>query len=58
MIETTDDKKVIERTAKKNKDQIEYLGILIFGDKKQVESMTAQYSLYSGENQSGELSKK
>jgi len=46
MIETTNDKKVIEITASKNFDEIEYLGILIYGPKSVVEALTASHPLY------------
>lgn len=47
MIETTNDKKVIEITASKNFDEIEYLGVLVYGPKKSVESLTSDFSLFS-----------
>ena len=47
MIETTNDKKVIEATAAKEKSQIEYLGLLIFGNKNIVDSLTKDSSLYT-----------
>jgi lysyl-tRNA synthetase class 2 len=46
MIETTNDKKVIEATAKKNHSEVDYLGVLLFGKKSSVESLTKDYSLY------------
>lgn len=46
MIETTDDKKVIEITNKKKAKDIEYLGVLIFGDKNLVEKITKDFELY------------
>ncbi len=46
MIETTSDKKVIEITASKNFDEIEYLGILIYGSKDVVENLTSDLKLY------------
>lgn len=46
MIETTNDKKVIEITATKNFDEIEHLGILIYGPKNIVEELTADLKLY------------
>ncbi len=49
MIETTSDKKVIESTKLKNHDQVEYLGILLFWDKKIVDELTKSYSLYGSE---------
>jgi lysyl-tRNA synthetase class 2 len=46
MIETTNDKLVIEKTLTKNKNELDYLGILVFGDKKKVEKITKQFDLY------------
>jgi lysyl-tRNA synthetase class 2 len=46
MIETTDDKKVISMTGKKSMDEIEYLGVLIFGKKSQVDELTNKFELY------------
>jgi lysyl-tRNA synthetase class 2 len=46
MIETTNDKKVIENTAAKNYDEVEYLGVLVYGSKKEVEELTKDYQLY------------
>jgi lysyl-tRNA synthetase class 2 len=47
MLETSDDRLVHQNTGDKNISQIEYLWILIFGDKKHVEKLTKEYSLYS-----------
>lgn len=47
MLETSDDKLVQENTADKNIEDVEYLGILIFGDKKHVEKLTKELALYS-----------
>jgi lysyl-tRNA synthetase class 2 len=47
MIETTDDKKVIEWTKGKEFKDVEYLGLLVFGDKKEVEKITGEFPLYS-----------
>ena len=46
MIDTTNDKKVIEMTKNKNLNEIKYLGILVFGDKKKVDEITKDFSLY------------
>ncbi|MCE9549352.1 lysine--tRNA ligase [Candidatus Nomurabacteria bacterium] len=46
MIETTNDKKVIEITASKNFNEIEYLGVLIYGTKSVVEELTSNFKLY------------
>jgi len=47
MIETTDDRKVIEQTKNKSIDEVEYLGLLVFGNKKMVEKLTKKFGLYS-----------
>jgi lysyl-tRNA synthetase class 2 len=47
MIETTNDKKVIENILLKNFDDIEYLGVLVFGPKGSVEEVTGQFERYS-----------
>ncbi|GEM_PF-1877921 len=47
MIETSDDKKVSSITASKTLEEVEYLGILIHGEKKQVEKLTKKFELYS-----------
>ncbi|HYV33729.1 MAG TPA: lysine--tRNA ligase [Candidatus Limnocylindria bacterium] len=46
MIETTDDKKVISAVKSKKLTDVEYLGVLIFGKKKEVESLTKHLELY------------
>jgi hypothetical protein len=46
MLETTDDKKVAEKTKNKNLDEVEYMGVLVFGGKKEVEKLTKEFSLY------------
>ncbi len=46
MIETTDDKKVIEITAKKDLKDIEYLGVLIFGKKTVIDKFTQKFVLF------------
>ena len=46
MIETTSDRKVMEMTASKNFDEIEYLGVLIYGPKDLVEDLTSSFKLY------------
>jgi len=45
MIETTDDKKIIETTKSKDFDEIEFLGVLVFGNKKDIEDLTDQFQL-------------
>ncbi len=46
MIETTDDKKVIQQTAAKPYQDIDYLGALFFGKKSAVDALTAHLTLY------------
>lgn len=46
MIETTDDRKVIELTKKKNLSDVEYLGVLVFGKKSLVDSLTKEFPLH------------
>ncbi len=46
MLETTNDKKVIERTGAKNYADIEHFGILIFGRESLVKELTGNYPLY------------
>ncbi|MEK6927013.1 MAG: lysine--tRNA ligase [Nanoarchaeota archaeon] len=48
MISTTNDKKVIDVTSNKSYSDIEYLGVLIFGNKKKVDSLTNSFNLFSG----------
>ena len=47
MIETTDDRKVIAAIKEKNISDVEFLGVLIFGKKTEVEKLTKQLKLYS-----------
>ncbi len=47
MIETTDDRKVIAAVKEKNIADVEYLGVLIFGKKLEVEKLTINLQLYS-----------
>jgi lysyl-tRNA synthetase, class II len=47
MIITSDDKKVKEITANKKYEDIEYLWVLFFGNKKAVDSLTKDFELYS-----------
>lgn len=47
MLETTDDKKVIEMTKAKNKEEVDYLGVLVFGKKSDVEKLTKTFELFS-----------
>ncbi len=46
MIETTDDKKVIEWTHGKKLSEVEYLGVLVFGKKSVVDGLTKSFSLH------------
>ena len=46
MIETTSDKKLTEMTASKNFEDIEYLGVLVYGPKSVVEELTSNFKLY------------
>ena len=45
MIITSDDKKVMEMARAKNHEDIEYLGILVFGKKSVVEKLTKEFPL-------------
>jgi len=47
MLETSDDKKVLEDTKTKNLKDVEYFGVLVYGSKKEVEKATKDFSLYS-----------
>jgi len=47
MLESSDDKIVCKNTQTKNLEDVEYLWILIFGDKKHVEKLTKDLELYS-----------
>ena len=46
MIETTDDKKVIASAKTKNLSDVEFLGVLVFGKKSDVEKLTSDFTLY------------
>jgi len=48
MLETTDDKIVAKKSAEKDFSEIEFLGILIFGEKKTVDEITKNFPLFSG----------
>lgn len=45
MIETTSDKKVEENTKNKNYEDVEFLGVLVFGPRTKVEELTKDFSL-------------
>jgi hypothetical protein len=47
MLETSNDKKVSEKTKQKDFKDVEYMGILVYGNKKEVEKLTKKFSLYS-----------
>ena len=47
MLETTNDKQVQDHTAQKNIQDVEHLGILLFGPKKEVEKITKEFELFS-----------
>jgi hypothetical protein len=46
MIETTDDREIIEKLASKDSSEIEYLGVGIFGPKEEVGVITKAYQLW------------
>ena len=46
MLNTTNDKKVIEQTKEKNFADIEFLGVLIFGEKEIIDNLTEGFELY------------
>lgn len=46
MIETTDDRKVIAAAKQKNLSDVEFLGVLVFGKKLEVENLTKHFELY------------
>ena len=47
MIETTNDNKVAASVKEKTFQEIEHLGVLIYGPKAQVDELTRQFSLYA-----------
>jgi lysyl-tRNA synthetase class 2 len=47
MLQTTDDRKVIAQTSEKSEADIEYLGLLVFGKKSEVDALTKQLDLFS-----------
>ena len=47
MLETTNDKKVAEITATKNAIDVEYLGVLVYGTKSEVDALTEAFARYS-----------
>lgn len=47
MMESSDDKKIGEITKTKAHKDIEYLGILVFGNRKEMEELTKEFPLSS-----------
>ena len=47
MLQTTNDKKIAEITATKNADEVEYLGVLVYGPKTEVYKMTETFPRFS-----------
>ncbi|MEA2701952.1 MAG: lysyl-tRNA synthetase, class [Candidatus Parcubacteria bacterium] len=47
MIETTNDRKIIETTAKMTFDEVDLLGVLVFGPASAVEPMTESFNRYA-----------
>lgn len=47
MIESTDDKKVASNTLLKTYGDIEYMWVLLFGEKKDIDELTKEFNLYS-----------
>lgn len=45
MIGTTDDKKVRDATVLKDLHDVEFLGVLIFGERKEVDTLTKHFPL-------------
>lgn len=46
MIETTDDEKIVKILAEKKEDEIEYLGVAVFGEKDKVTALTQDFNLW------------
>lgn len=46
MIEYTDDERLMEKVANKNDQELEYLGIGIFGDNDEIKELTKQFKLW------------
>ena len=47
MIETTDDSEIVKSLSKKDFNEVEILGIGIFGENSEVKRMTSQFGLWS-----------
>lgn len=45
MIGTTDDRKVRDATALKDLQNVEFLGVLVFGDRKEVDAISKHFPL-------------
>ena len=48
MLNTSDDDKIIKEYKEKDFDNVEYLGILVYGKMKEVKKATEKFELYSG----------
>jgi hypothetical protein len=46
MIETTDDKEIVDTLSDKNDSEVEYLGIGIFGELDEVNALTKNYQTW------------
>ncbi len=46
MIEYTDDERLMEKVSKKSDEELEYLGIGIFGDNEKVKELTGGFKLW------------
>ena len=46
MKDTTNDKKVIKEIKAKDFNKLDYLGVLVFGEKSLVEDITKDFALY------------
>jgi hypothetical protein len=47
MVETSDDAELNEIVGRQDEEEIEYLGIGLFGDNKQLDKLTGSYKLWS-----------
>jgi lysyl-tRNA synthetase, class II len=47
MLETTNDKKIADATALSDYAEIDMLGVLVFGEKQEVQALTEQFALFS-----------
>ena len=46
MLNTTNDKKVAEETKKKDFVDVEFLGVLVFGEKEKIDALTKNFGMY------------